>query len=134
MRGVRPVPGPPTSDPAPPSRPGSDWSDVQPGRQEWSRPSSHETTAERSTAPSGPLSSTCTCVERVPTCRPEDRVAEIREALVEADHESVDDIAVCEDGRLLGLIPLRHLLAAAGDARASTLMDSRPAGGGRGTR
>lgn len=65
-------------------------------------------------------------VERVPTCRPEDRVAEIREALVEADHESVDDIAVCEDGRLLGLIPLRHLLAAAGDAQASTLMDSDP--------
>ena len=65
-------------------------------------------------------------VERVPTCQPSDRVADIREALVEADHESVDDIAVCDDGRLRGLIPLRRLLAAGGDEQASTLMDPDP--------
>ena len=53
---------------------------------------------------------------RVPVCTPTDTAGQIRAALVGADHDTVDDIAVCDTRtpphRLVGLIPIRRLLAA----------------------
>lgn len=69
-------------------------------------------------------------VREFPECAPTDRAGGIRAALVGRDFASVDDVAVCEvEGsarRLLGLIPLERLMAAADDAPASTLMDADP--------
>lgn len=67
---------------------------------------------------------------QVPVCTPGDLAADIRAALVGAGHDSVDDIAVCDVAgrprRLLGLIPVQRLLAAAPHRTAAELMDTDP--------
>jgi magnesium transporter len=67
---------------------------------------------------------------RVPVCIPTDLAAEICSALVGADHDTVDDIAVCDrprsPHRLLGLIPVRRLFAASPDEPAAQMMDADP--------
>jgi magnesium transporter len=67
----------------------------------------------------------------VPVCRPDDRVADVRADLVERRYDSVDDVAVCEDGpdrpyRLSGLVPVETLLAADGGTPVRDLMDADP--------
>jgi magnesium transporter len=63
---------------------------------------------------------------RVPTTRPEATAGEIRAALVGQQFDCATDVAVCEDGHLLGLLPLESLLAAPADAPARTIMDPDP--------
>ncbi|THJ06197.1 hypothetical protein E7Z54_06150 [Nocardioides sp.] len=51
----------------------------------------------------------------VPVCAPHDRVVDVRESLIGRCYESIDDVAVCEDGalgRLVGLIPMEAVLSA----------------------
>jgi magnesium transporter len=67
----------------------------------------------------------------VPVCRPDDRAADVRAALVGRRYESVGDVAVCEGGpdrpyRLSGLVPVETLLAADGGTPARELMDADP--------
>lgn len=67
---------------------------------------------------------------RVPVCAPGDTTAQARAALVGAEHDAVDDIAVCDRAqaphRLVGLIPIRRLLAADPDVPVEQLMDADP--------
>ena len=67
---------------------------------------------------------------RVPVCTPTSQAGQIRAALVGAEHDTVDDIAVCDTPqpphRLVGLIPIATLLAADPDAPAAQLMDADP--------
>ena len=67
----------------------------------------------------------------VPVCRPDDRAADVRAALVGRRYESVGDVAVCEDGpdrpyRLSGLVPVEALLAADGGTPVREIMDADP--------
>jgi magnesium transporter len=67
---------------------------------------------------------------RVPVCTPGDRAVDVRASLVGVEHDTVDDIAVCdvsgEPRRLVGLIPIQRLLAAAPDELAGRLLDADP--------
>lgn len=63
---------------------------------------------------------------RVPVCSPDDRVADVRAALVGTSYDSVDDVAVCDGGRLVGLIALDRLLGADDRSLARDLMDADP--------
>jgi magnesium transporter len=69
-------------------------------------------------------------VERVPVCRPDMLAADVRDALVGVDYESVDDIVVADTTypphRLVGLIPIQRLLSAAPGDTALSLMDGDP--------
>lgn len=67
---------------------------------------------------------------RIAVCTPHQRAADIRAALLGADLDSVDDVAVCdrahEPRRLLGLVSVQRLLTAADDTLAAALMDADP--------
>src|SRR5215207_7545289 len=63
---------------------------------------------------------------RVPTAHPDDRAGEVRAALAGSDFECADDLAVLEEGRLAGILPIERLLAAAEDDRVSDIMDADP--------
>jgi magnesium transporter len=62
----------------------------------------------------------------VPVCEPADRVADVRAHLVGRSYESAADVAVCADGRLLGLVSIERLLAADGTTQIASIMDDRP--------
>jgi magnesium transporter len=64
--------------------------------------------------------------EGVPTCRPGDRVGDVRRAMAGRRFESLDAVAVLEGERLVGLVRLVDLVAAADDARIGALMDDDP--------
>lgn len=65
--------------------------------------------------------------ERVPTAHPEETAGDIRmRLLVEGPFDTVADIAVLEDERLVGMIRIEDLLSAPPGATASLLMDSDP--------
>jgi len=64
--------------------------------------------------------------KEVPVANPETTANEIRRLLQGRRFESVTDVAVCDSGRLLGLIRIEDLLAAAGDTPARDLMDKDP--------
>jgi magnesium transporter len=66
-------------------------------------------------------------VDQVPIAGPGDRVSDLRQSLLGRQFESAVDIAVCDAGRLAGLIRIEALLAAPGEALASDLMDPSPA-------
>lgn len=81
--------------------------------------------------PSLPASVDGHLVTRVPVCGPAVTAAEIRTMLSGSDYESAADVAVCAQGetsghRLLGLIPIERVLAAAPGTVARELMDSDP--------
>jgi magnesium transporter len=67
---------------------------------------------------------------RVAVCTPGDRAGEVRRSLVGRDLETIDDIVVCDvreaPQRLVGLIPVQRLFAAAEDATAASLLDADP--------
>jgi magnesium transporter len=63
---------------------------------------------------------------RVPTTGPDATAGEIRAALVGQPFDCATDVAVCVDGRLVGLVPLETLLAAPADSPARAIMDPDP--------
>jgi magnesium transporter len=63
---------------------------------------------------------------RVPTTSPDITAAEIRAGLVGRHYECATDVAVCVNGRLVGLVPLETLLAAPAEVSAETIMDRDP--------
>lgn len=74
-------------------------------------------------------------VTDVPICGPADRAADVRAAITGRRFDLVDDVAVCVPGdasgpvpslRLVGLLPLEHLLAADDDVPASELLETDP--------
>ena len=62
----------------------------------------------------------------VPRCTPGDRAGDIRRDLVGRRFESAGDVAVLDGARLVGVVRIEDLLAAADDARAADLMDPDP--------
>jgi magnesium transporter len=69
----------------------------------------------------------------VPTCAPGDRVGEVRTAMAGRRFESLDAVAVIEDSRLVGLVRMVDLVAAADDDPIQTRMDADPPRVGLGT-
>jgi len=60
---------------------------------------------------------------RVPVVDPSTRVDEIRRSLLGRSFECASHVAVCRDGRFLGLIPIEEVLGAAGSETADELME-----------
>src|SRR3989304_1138748 len=74
---------------------------------------------------------------RVPVASPGSRAGDVRGALLGQRFESAGSVAVCEDGRLVGLLSMGGLLAAPDGALAAGIMGGgrgRPARRGRGGR
>jgi magnesium transporter len=63
---------------------------------------------------------------RIPVAGPDDPAGEVHSAMAGAAYDSVADVAVLEDGRLAGIVPIEALMAAAPGARMAELMDSDP--------
>ena len=63
---------------------------------------------------------------RIPVCAPPDLVGTVRVGLHRQVYDSAADVAVCDRGRLVGLISAERLLAAEDDVRAERLMDRDP--------
>jgi len=63
---------------------------------------------------------------RVPTAGPQDRAGAVRAGLFGNAFDCADDIAVLDDGDLVGLVPIELLLAAAQDAPIASIMDADP--------
>jgi magnesium transporter len=63
---------------------------------------------------------------RVPTTIPEATAGEIRAALAGERYDCATDVAVCVEGRLVGLVPIEALLRAPADSSARTIMDPDP--------
>ncbi|MEX2032748.1 MAG: magnesium transporter, partial [Dehalococcoidia bacterium] len=62
----------------------------------------------------------------VPRASPYERAGDVRARLVHRSYESVADVAVCEDDRLIGLVTIEALLAAADDAEVRSISDHSP--------
>lgn len=62
----------------------------------------------------------------IPIGAPEDTAATTRSAVVGRSFDSVADIAVCRDGRLVGIVTMESLLAADEDCLLAELMDADP--------
>ncbi|MEX0799873.1 MAG: magnesium transporter [Dehalococcoidia bacterium] len=62
----------------------------------------------------------------VPVATPEARAGDLRRSLIGKRFETAANVAICEDGRLVGLLSLEALLAAAEDAPVAGLMDANP--------
>jgi magnesium transporter len=62
----------------------------------------------------------------VPIAEPDTSAGEIRARLVGSTFECASDVAVCRDGRLLGLLRIEDLFAAHTDTRVTALMDADP--------
>src|SRR5688572_26333857 len=65
-------------------------------------------------------------VANVPIAAPDDSAGAIREALLGRRFASAVDVAVCDHGRLVGMIRLEDLLAAPDYLLAHELMDTAP--------
>lgn len=63
---------------------------------------------------------------RVPVAPPAARAGEVRRSLVGRRFDTAAEIAICDDGKLLGLLNLEDLLAAPDDTTVSDLMDADP--------
>lgn len=64
---------------------------------------------------------------RVPMATPEDRVEAVRAGLFDQKYDSVAEIVVCDAaGKLVGLVNIEDLLAAAGHTRLAQIMDPQP--------
>ena len=62
----------------------------------------------------------------VPIVGPAVTVADVRASLARRRFESATDIAICEDGMLLGLLSIERLLAADGSLTVGAIMDEDP--------
>jgi magnesium transporter len=63
---------------------------------------------------------------RVPIAAPQAAVADVLRLLEGGPYECATEIAICEDGRLAGLVALEKLLASPRDATMSAIMDADP--------
>ncbi|HLF04023.1 MAG TPA: hypothetical protein VI855_02250 [Dehalococcoidia bacterium] len=63
---------------------------------------------------------------RVPVASPTSRASQILQSLQGEAFECATDIAICDNGTLVGLLSIEKLLAAPGDRPASELMDADP--------
>lgn len=63
---------------------------------------------------------------RVPIASPSSSVAEIRRSLEGQRFDSAVSVAICDEGRLVGLLTVEELCAAAGDVSAAEVMDLDP--------
>jgi magnesium transporter len=62
----------------------------------------------------------------VPMTTPDTTAGEVRAALTGRHYACATDVAVCADGRLIGLLPIEALLAARADAPVRSIMDPDP--------
>jgi magnesium transporter len=62
-------------------------------------------------------------VSAVPRAEPLSRAGDIREALAGEPFETAIDVAVCDDGLLLGLVPIERVLAADAGTQLGELLD-----------
>lgn len=62
----------------------------------------------------------------VPTAAAGDRAGDLRRGLAGQEFESIDDVAVLDGERLVGIVPIERLFAAADDALLGDLMDRDP--------
>ena len=62
----------------------------------------------------------------VPIAHPNDTAAAVRDGLIGQAFNTVADIAVCVDGRLVGIMEIESVLAAAPDTTVDHLMDPDP--------
>jgi magnesium transporter len=77
----------------------------------------------------GPLGETAAqhLVTRVPRARPQDRVGDVQARLAGARYEVLDTVYVIDDGaRLIGLVPLTELMAAAPAQPLAEIMHATP--------
>jgi magnesium transporter len=63
---------------------------------------------------------------RVPVARPDETAGEVRDALPGAAYDCADDVAVLDGSRLVGIVPIEVLMAAAPGAALARLMDTDP--------
>ena len=63
---------------------------------------------------------------RVPVASANETVAEVRGGLSGRRFDSADDVAVLEESRLVGVVPIERLLAASGETAIGGLMDADP--------
>jgi magnesium transporter len=64
--------------------------------------------------------------DRVPIAAPDESVETVMTGVLEGGHESVIDIAVCDDGRFVGLARLEDVVAAAPGTSIVSVMDPHP--------
>jgi magnesium transporter len=62
----------------------------------------------------------------VPVARPESTAGEIRAAMEGQRWDCATDVAICDGDRLVGLVSIESLMAAASDSTAREIMDSDP--------
>ena len=62
----------------------------------------------------------------IPTAHPGDTAGAVRDRIIGKNFDTVADIAVCVDGRLVGIVGIEGLLAAAPDTAIGRLMDDEP--------
>lgn len=62
----------------------------------------------------------------IPILHPNDTVGAVRERLIGQVFATVSDLAVCVDGRLVGIVEIERVLAAAPDTAVDRLMDHDP--------
>ena len=65
-------------------------------------------------------------VRNVPEAKPEERVGSVLDGMRGSTFDSAVVVAVCTNGRLVGLVPIERLLAAPADAVLAEVMDSDP--------
>lgn len=63
---------------------------------------------------------------QVPIARPDETAKEARDALAGETFECADDVAVMTGRRLVGILPIEKLIAAAPDVRVAQVMDTDP--------
>jgi magnesium transporter len=74
----------------------------------------------------GPPEASAQATARVPTARPGQLVGDVRAALVGSRFDCADDVAVVASDRLVGMVPIERLLAAAESAHVDDIMDGDP--------
>lgn len=62
----------------------------------------------------------------VPIAHPDDRVGELRDGLLGQRFDSVEDVVVLDDKRVVGLLPTERLLATSAHVRVADVMDQDP--------
>ena len=65
-------------------------------------------------------------VRNVPVAKPEERVGSVLDGMRGSTFDSAVVVAVCTNGRLVGLAPIERLLAAPADAVLADVMDGDP--------
>jgi magnesium transporter len=63
---------------------------------------------------------------QVPIARPDATIAEVRRAIEDKRFETATGIAICDEGRLVGVLSVERLLAGPGEALARDVMDPDP--------